>query len=50
MEVGVFVVYVAGPGFLPGSTAFGRDGGEKRSAEIALRAAPEVELRVKRRK
>jgi len=49
MKVGVFVVYVAGPGFLPGSTAFRLDGGEVRAVEVELKAAPEVELRVRRR-
>jgi hypothetical protein len=50
LEVGDFVVYVAKPGFLPGSSAFRLNNGEKRTVEIELKAAPEIELLPKRQK
>jgi len=50
MEVGVFVVYVAGPGCGAALTACRLDAVEKRTVEVELKAAPEVELRMRRRK
>jgi hypothetical protein len=43
VEVGDFVVYVAKPGFLPGSTAFRLNNGEKKTVDIELQVAPDFE-------
>jgi hypothetical protein len=50
LEVGDFVVYVAKPGFLPASTAFRLDNGEKKTVNFELKIAPEFDYFPKAKK
>jgi hypothetical protein len=50
LEVGDFVVYAAKPGFLPSSTAFRLNNGEKKTVDIELKVAPEFEYLPKPKK
>ena len=44
LEVGDFVLYVAKPGFLPGSAAFRVNNGEEKAIDIELKVAPPFEF------